>query len=231
MNSIDANAQSLVGTREAEVFFRAKRHYIQGSLLISECASFATSLRPGGRWVLREVGFRSILDHGATLAVDDGSHGVASINGHVVMAFGEGDTLKTQRFLVLENADVIPPRVEDSAKVIRDFVTREDRVFSCRFAAVQDNPLDGFFRGVVEVTKRAHAEAFAGARNILFLGLRKWSLDMGEGSALNHGGEHVVSIGSGVSKDDSNLTVSRIVTTFDDGTTHRGAILFSYERD
>lgn len=216
-----------------DVFFRADRYYIQGSLIVSESyrvsESRLKSVLKGDDVVLKEVGFRSFLDSSASAILSSDASQSESTNAFGYADFTRLTSLKdTERVFFIAHKDTPASRQKDSPKVITNFSKIEDTVFTCHFTSTVENLVDGFFRSIIEITKKSHTLAFPGCSDILFIGLRKWEFPISNPVLLHQAGKHLIQIGSRMTKNGRSMTVSRITTTLSSGATFKGAITFSF---
>lgn len=216
-----------------DVFFRAERYYIQGSLIISECYNvsehYLKAALGGDDIVLKEVGFRSFLDTQASVISAAFATHAQHDNAIGYADFARKDTPKSrERLLLLAHKGKPAPRHDDSPKVITNFQKDDAMTYTCDFRPTPKNLVDGFFRSVIEITKKSHTLAFPGCSDILFIGLRRWAFPVSEPALLNQTGKHYIQIGSCMTKDDRGMTVSRLTTTLASGDIFKGAITFSF---
>lgn len=218
-----------------DVFFRAERYYIQGSLIISECyyvsEDYLKEALGGDDIVLKEVGFRSFLDTQASVVSAASATQAQQDNAVGYADFTRKDRPKSrERLLLLAHKDKPAPRHDGSPKVITNFQAEDAMVYTCDFTPTPENLVDGFFRSVIEITKKSHTLAFPGCSDILFIGLRRWAFPVSDPALLNQPGKHHIQIGSSMTKDGRGMTVSRLITTLASGDIFKGAITFSFAR-
>lgn len=157
-----------------DVFFRAERGYIQGSLLVPQAiarANDAGALDLLSEPTIEAVNFREIIDHHCVVSwCDDSAAQLGPALGEILL----GDQTREHRVRLRLHRDPSrsqsPPRMPDTAKVIAPFENAEDGSATTKFTA--DLPgLESFLRGVVEINKRHYEMRFADCQQIIFAAL------------------------------------------------------------
>jgi hypothetical protein len=151
--------------KDLDVFFRGRRTYIQGSLILSLTAAWP-GLRLGleGPVLLHEAGFTSLVDHGVRAVLDaDGAGGFGTAR------FSVGGASRTVRFVAVD--DTSPPRVGDEPTRLESLAIAEG--LNGEAVAAVGGGFGDFLCAVVEANKRIHERAADGVYDVWFTGLRK----------------------------------------------------------
>lgn len=212
-----------------DVFFRATRNYIQGSLMIPQSIEKALELGAGSgtALIVRDAMFRQIIDH------------------HIVASWGEppsaefGNPLGQISLVGRSGSPALaitlfrdptrtgdPPRLGDTSKVIEPFELMPNGEAITSFKADRRG-LEAFLRGVVELNKKAYELRFSNCSKIIFAGFFDSSIPVHDQAFADNGTLHFTPMT--VRRETMKTSaVSRTVLTATDGTKISASVIFTF---
>ncbi len=150
------------------VFFRGKRTYIQGSVILSLAAQTMVSegfIKDLSNAKLVKVKFNQISDKGVKLLTPGST---PTVNDIVLgeASFKDGGDVLNIHFI--EDTPVTPPRENDRPSLMQNFTIAEPLIGGCDYKI--NATLDDLLAAVVEVVKALHADLSDDVYDIWFTG-------------------------------------------------------------
>lgn len=210
------------------VFFRGERYYIQGSLILAEAIKVITENSKCQDLMLMEAGFRNHASSSINIVSQTKLDELEIIDplGYIdIKQCGENKKF----YFISTDKDV--KRLKDTKKLISELRITRSNDYATDYLYDSDNSIDGFFRSIIEFTKLVHETHFINCSDILFLGLRNWSMCTFKKNDLFEGGEHKIKILQKITKNDRLITASKLTSVNKKGSINEGIIIFSIVPD
>jgi len=159
-----------------DIFFRAQRYYIQGSLLVPVALRTVARLASDRRFdgaIIQSVNFHSIIDHACTVGWDEGDDFAAGAEKAIITTSDpDGSSPRTLRLYRNDQDSGQPPRRSDTERLVGEVrLDGEGHGWASLDIGDQCDPLEAFLRGMVEFNKSLYELRYPGCRDIIFAGL------------------------------------------------------------